>query len=329
MGDIIGYLDACDDGLVTGWAARLNEPQPVTVGIAVNGTTVGTALAALFREDLRSAGIGDGRHGFQFEIPPSLRQPAYEVSAFEQSTATPLGRSPLAVREEPRRVLHGARLRRFLGEQYFEGEGLEIGALHRPMPLPEGVRVTYADSFPTDVLVSLWSPEVDGHTVVPVDLVTDATTLSGVGDAAYDFVIASHVVEHLENPIASVLNLVRVTKPGGCIFLAIPDRRCTFDAKRPATPVAHVLEDYRGSPERSRRAHYAEWVRLVEGLAGDAADARARALERDRYPIHFHVWQPSEFTTLLEEIRGHSTVPFEVDLYKANPPEGIWVLRRV
>ena len=328
MADIIGYLDGCDDGLVTGWAARASDPQPVTVTICLDGEPVGSTLAGLFREDLRSAGIGEGRHGFQFEIPPSLRRAEYEIAAHETATATPLGRSPLSVKEEPHLVLRGARLRRFLGEQYFTGEGLEVGALHRPMPLPGAVRVTYADSFPTDTLVKLWSPEVDGHVVVPVDIVTDATTLAGVGDASFDFVIASHVVEHLEDPISSVLNLVRVTKPGGCVFLAIPDRRCTFDAKRPPTPIEHVVRDYCGSPERSRRAHYDEWVRLVEGLSGEAAAARAGALETERYPIHFHVWQPSEFTSLLDEIRGLSTVPFELDIYKANPPEGIWILRR-
>ena len=73
------------------------------------------------------------------------------------------------------------------------------------MPLPEGARARYIDSFTTAELIRLWSPEVDGHQVMPVDIVTDATTLTEVPDASVDFIIASHVVEHLENPVRCVL----------------------------------------------------------------------------------------------------------------------------
>ena len=123
-------------------------------------------------------------------------------------------------------------------------------------------------------------------------------------------------------------SLARVTKPGGCVFLALPDRRHTFDAARPPTTIAHVLRDHCGNPAASRRAHYQEWVALVERLTGAEAAARIADLESRRYAIHFHVWTPAEFSLLLEELATAVGLPLTVDLFKPHGHEGIWVLRR-
>jgi hypothetical protein len=112
-------------------------------------------------------------------------------------------------------------------------------------------------------------------------------------------------------------------------MLALPDRRRTFDAQRRPTPLDHVVRDFSARPDWSRHGHYEEWVKVVEGLAGENAQARIAKLESDRYPIHFHVWAPFEFDAVLSEARLISPVSFDVDLYKANGAEGIWVLRRL
>ena len=324
-----GFVDGFDDGVLFGWAARQGDSRPVTLEILRDGRSLGTAVASLYRQDLKNAGIGDGRHGFEFRLPSAERRPGpFPLDVRDADSRKPIGHSPFTVVDDPTRVMGGARLRRFLAEQYFTGRGLEIGALHRPLPVPAGVTMSYADSFPTEELARLWSPEVDGHEIAPVDVVTDATTLRGVADASYDFAIASHVVEHLEDPIRALQNLARVVKPGGCVFLALPDRRHTFDRDRPPTSIAHVLRDYCGHPEASRRAHYEEWVKVVEHLSGEEATARIRDLESTRYPIHFHVWTPGEFSSLLDELPGAVGLALTVDLFKANGAEGIWILRR-
>jgi SAM-dependent methyltransferase len=324
-----GWVDACDDGLLTGWAARSGSGEPVTLEVLCEGTVVGTARAALFREDLLSAGIGEGRHGFEFEVPAAIRvRDTYVLSVRVADSTQELGHSPIAVDERAAGVMEGRRLRRFLAGQYFRGHGLEIGPLHRPMPLPDGVRVTYTDSFSTDALKQVWAREVDGHDIAAIDVVTDATTLDGIADASFDFVVASHVLEHLENPISGLRHALRVLRPGGVLLLALPDRRATFDAARPPTPLAHVIRDYCGGVPASRRRHYEEWVTLVEHLSGDEAARRAGELERQRYPIHFHVWSPMEFMALLEAVEPIMPAGFDVDFFKANGPEGVWILRR-
>jgi SAM-dependent methyltransferase len=327
MPPLDGYVDAFDDGTLIGWAARPGDARPVTIEVFRDGRSLGRAVACLYREDLKNAGIGDGRHGFEFRLPATeSRVGVFALDVRDVESGTPLGQSPFTIAEDPARILAGARLRRFLADQYFTGRGLEIGALHRPMQVPGTVTVSYADSFTTEELIRMWSPEVDGHNVTPVDIVTDAATLDGIDDESFDFVIASHVVEHLEDPVRCLQNLTRVTKRGGCVFLALPDRRSSFDAPRVPTTLAHVLRDYCGDPAESRRAHYQEWVALVERLTGAEAAARIVDLESRRYPIHFHVWSVDEFSALLHELR--SAIGLTLDLFKTHGHEGIWILRR-
>jgi SAM-dependent methyltransferase len=322
-------LDGIDDGVVTGWAAQADAATPVDLEILVDGVRAGQVTARIFREDLRAAGIGDGRHGFEFTIPDDVRaRGTYQVSVRDARSQTELEQSPREVDEHSASPLAGRSLRRFLGDNYLRGDGLEIGPLHRPWPVPADCRMTYTDSFSTEALRTLWSPEVDGYQIIPIDVVTDATTLSAFTEAHFDFVIASHVIEHLENPVAGIAAGLRVLKPGGVLLLALPDRRHTFDRSRPPTSIEHVLRDYCGDCQRGRRQHYEEWVGLVEHLKGEALATRVSALEAQLYPIHFHVWTPLEFTALLAELHGLLPIRFDVELFTSNGPEGLWVLRK-
>ena len=62
-------------------------------------------------------------------------------------------------------------------------------------------------------------------------------------DHSLDYVVASHVLEHVANPAAALAEWRRVTRPGGIIYLVVPDRRMTFDRTRPLTTVDHLLDD--------------------------------------------------------------------------------------
>ncbi|UOM33428.1 bifunctional 2-polyprenyl-6-hydroxyphenol methylase/3-demethylubiquinol 3-O-methyltransferase UbiG [Acuticoccus sp. I52.16.1] len=42
-------------------------------------------------------------------------------------------------------------------------------------------------------------------------------------DAAYDLVIANHVLEHVEDDIAALTEMARVAGPEGLVFLSVPD----------------------------------------------------------------------------------------------------------
>jgi autotransporter passenger strand-loop-strand repeat protein len=72
-GRLLGCLDAASRDLVAGWARNEAIPdRPVLLEVLDNGKIVGTVLANRYREDLERAGIGEGRHGFQFIVPGGL-----------------------------------------------------------------------------------------------------------------------------------------------------------------------------------------------------------------------------------------------------------------
>jgi hypothetical protein len=65
-----GYIDSCSEGEVRGWVWDRHAPmRRLGVEIHAAGKLIGAAKADLFRADLATIGIGDGRHGFKFQLP--------------------------------------------------------------------------------------------------------------------------------------------------------------------------------------------------------------------------------------------------------------------
>jgi len=219
------------------------------------------------------------------------------------------------------------RNRRRVGVRHLSGEGIEIGALHRPFPLPPGVRVRYLDRYSTAQLREEY-PELDDVTFAEVEIISDAETLSGISDGTQDFVVASHVLEHTEDPVGALWAQLRVLRRGGVVLLALPDRRRGLDVRRHPTPLEHVLADHADGPARSRAQHYREWAELVDRPLGhvEAQDVgpHAAELERRSYSIHFHCWTLDEFAAQLPAFE----LPAEVAEARPNHHEFLVVLRR-
>jgi ubiquinone/menaquinone biosynthesis C-methylase UbiE len=189
--------------------------------------------------------------------------------------------------------------RRWLFRPYLHGSGIELGALHAPFRVPRTACVTYVDRLPADELRQHY-PELSAQPFVAVDVVDDAETLEVIASSSQNFVIASHVLEHCEDPIGALCNWLRVLKPGGAVMLAVPDKRYTFDTRRPITPLAHVIRDHVLGPSASRATHYEEWVQVVEGRSDPSLSERAQELAASGYRIHFHVWDFDALAELLD-----------------------------
>jgi autotransporter passenger strand-loop-strand repeat protein len=68
-----GYIDFVNAERVGGWAQNPDYPEaPVCLDISVGGALIGQTLANLNRGDLAFAGLGSGRHGFMFALPPNV-----------------------------------------------------------------------------------------------------------------------------------------------------------------------------------------------------------------------------------------------------------------
>ncbi len=235
------------------------------------------------------------------------------VTLWEVARVT-TGRAPALTRET-------------IARMYLRGDGIEIGALYRPLCVPRAARVRYVDRMPVSALRAQY-PELAGESLVGVDIVADGETLVGIPDESQDFVIANHFLEHCQNPILALESMLRVLKPGGILFLAVPDKRYTFDAGRSVTPLEHVLRDYVDGPDWSKREHFEEWSRYVVGAPSEeAVQAEAsRLLEMD-YSIHFHVWTQAELLELVLELRRRFDT-FNVQLVFERDDEDIVILKK-
>jgi predicted SAM-dependent methyltransferase len=215
-------------------------------------------------------------------------------------------------------------VREDVARRYLRGSGLEIGALHLPLRVPPQVTVRYVDRLRADELRRRY-PEYADRWIVDPEVIDDAGTLGSVAGASQDFVIANHVLEHMENPIGALEAWLRVVRPGGVLYLAVPDKRRTFDAERPSTPISHLRRDHEEGPSWSRSQHYEEYARLAERVPEDGVAARAEVLESEHVDIHFHVWTLPELTAFLFSLE----LPFDAELIQANGNETLLILRRL
>jgi len=230
----------------------------------------------------------------------------------------------------PHRILRIFRkllLNRFsLAFLYLRGEGIEVGALHNPLKVAPGARVRYVDRMSVSDLRRQY-PELNGKKLVPVDMVADGEHLESIGDDSQDFVIANHFVEHCQNPLLAIENMLRVLRLEGVLYLALPDKRFTFDLDRPVTPLAHLIRDYEEGPQWSRRGHFEEWVCHVNGVHDPLEVQRqVEELLAKQYSIHYHAWTQLEMTEMLLHLRGH--FPFDIEVMLKYKNEVIYIVRK-
>jgi predicted SAM-dependent methyltransferase len=229
-----------------------------------------------------------------------------------------------------RRLLAGRLVpfnREAIAARYLHGDGIEIGALHNPLHVPRDARVRYLDRLTVPELEQQY-PELRRKKLVEVDIVDDGERLTRLSNASQDFVIANHFLEHCQDPIGALESMFRVLRPGGVLYLAVPDKRFTFDSDRTVTSLDHVLEDHRAGPEGSRRQHFEEWARLVDRVDEREVKAHAARLLEADYSIHFHVWKQSDVFDLLQVARREVGLDFEVELATRNGHENLFVLRK-
>jgi SAM-dependent methyltransferase len=191
--------------------------------------------------------------------------------------------------------------------------------------MPQDVRVRYVDRMRVDELRREY-PELADWDLTEVDVVDDGEALATIAPGSQDFIVANHFLEHTEDPIGTIANHLSKLKPHGILFYAVPDKRFTFDFRRPLTPLEHMVRDHEQGPGGSRREHYDEWTRLV--LGDEGGGQRARELEDEGYSIHMHVWTQAEFLRLILECRDRFDEGFDIEASARQGIEFMVVLRK-
>jgi SAM-dependent methyltransferase len=218
--------------------------------------------------------------------------------------------------------------RELLAAIYLKGEGIEIGAAHNPLPLPRGVNAKYIDNLTIEEL-QRYLPGLEISTRPSV--IDDGEKLSTIPDTSQDFVVANHFIEHTQDPIGAIENFLRVLKPGGVIFMAIPDKRWTFDFERPVTPFEHLLKDHEAGPAWSRRGHFAEDARFLRGITDpEEIEKYAERSANGTGNTHFHVWRQEDMLSFVANLKTVVALDMEIEAYLSHQHlmEGIFVLRK-
>jgi SAM-dependent methyltransferase len=125
---------------------------------------------------------------------------------------------------------------------------MEIGPLHRPFVLKTEGDVLYVDHADTETIRRKYKddPLVDVADIVEIDAVWGEQTLEDClgSTRMVDYIIASHVIEHVPDLITWLKELRSVLKTGGEIRLVVPDERFTFDYTRRITELPDVVDAY-------------------------------------------------------------------------------------
>jgi SAM-dependent methyltransferase len=137
------------------------------------------------------------------------------------------------------------------------------------------------------------------------NFIRESTDLHAIRDGAYDFILASHTLEHTANPIKALKEWMRVAKPGAGIIVILPHYRYTFDHRRQPTPVSHMLEDYERGMNETDETHLLEILELHDlsrdPPAGAHEQFRARSMRNiENRCLHHHVFDENNSRELLK-----------------------------
>jgi hypothetical protein len=129
-----------------------------------------------------------------------------------------------------------------------DGKGLEIGPSIRPIvPKCEGYNVETVDHADKESLQKIYSAH--GHDVDSIEEVDyiwsgqPYTELTGKTNY-YDYIIASHVIEHTCDLIGFLRDCSNILNENGVLSLAIPDKRFCYDYLRPTSSISKVIDSH-------------------------------------------------------------------------------------
>jgi SAM-dependent methyltransferase len=226
---------------------------------------------------------------------------------------------------------------------------LELGPSFSPIaPRSEGWDTCSVDHASRDDLVEkyLSDSSVDVSRIEDVDVVWEGGPLHEALPTAwlgtFDAFIASHVLEHIPDPIGLLQSLERILKPSGIVSLVIPDKRFCFDFFKPLSTTGELLAAHERRASRHARETLFDDVAYGVSSAGTIcwgrrpvteleffhplADAKSRletsgSSDDDSY-IDAHGWQftPSSFRLAMLELAALEAIDYTID--RTFPTEG-------
>lgn len=220
-----------------------------------------------------------------------------------------------------------------------DGLGLEIGPSHNPIaPKREGYNVHILDHLDQKALREKYADHGQYGVIIDnieeVDFVWQGQPLSELigKTGCYDWIIASHVIEHVPDLITFFQQCEVLLKPEGRLSLVVPDKRYCFDHLNPYSSTGEFLDAF--EVKRSRPSvgkvfdHFANACKRGGKIAWNSSEAgqfelihsfqQARSLweqarTTDIY-IDTHCWRftPESFHLVLADFTMLGLVGLEI-----------------
>ena len=215
--------------------------------------------------------------------------------------------------------------------------GIEFGPLSRPLVRKSDSDVYYIDQCSTEELKAKYSQVNDAHVhnIVDVDFVSKGEPLSVlVGDKVpLNYVVASHVIEHVPDLAGWLLDAHASLKDGGSLFLILPDKRFTFDLRRPVAKFEEVelaraekrtrpglrliLDHFANVVQADTWALWADYSlseRVPYFHGAEFLDIAYAHFYEGRYvDVHCWVFTPWSFMSIMGEITSHFNLGFRLN----------------
>ncbi|BBD97384.1 methyltransferase domain-containing protein [Sphingobium amiense] len=150
-----------------------------------------------------------------------------------------------------------------------DGLGLEIGGGYNP--LTQGPNVRHLDQADQETLRQKFAVEGADPAKVPyIDYVWNGTSYPElVGEDRFDWIVASHVIEHMPCLVTFLQQCFTILKPGGILSLAVPDKRYCFDHYRPSSGLARVIDTHLNGTNRPSPGALAEMILNASAVNGN------------------------------------------------------------
>lgn len=215
-----------------------------------------------------------------------------------------------------------------------KGRGLEIGpSFNAVAPKRLGYNVQILDHLDTAGLREKYA-KLHPENIEDVDFVWQGQPLTElIGETeCFDWIIASHVVEHIPDLVAFLQQCIALLKPNGRLSLVVPDKRYCFDIFSPESSTGQLLDAHQHRSVRPSAGqvfdHFANAADRVGAICWDdretdrltlshslteAKQAWSRVAEENEY-IDVHNWRftPESFRIVITDLQVLGLLPVSV-----------------
>ena len=232
------------------------------------------------------------------------------------------------------------------------GTGLEIAPYFYPLLDKARHDVRYVDCIDNDTIAkkAADNPGAIGREIPRIDWVwTPGKPLRSCipADIAFDYCVATHVMEHVPDTIGWLNQILEVMRDHAVLALALPDRRHTMDFYRRETTLGDVVGNWIHAPSRPTSAQIVDFLSqsfydtredgrrfdLSQPFAAaprhytddQALEFAANSNRQGNYlDVHCTVWTPTSFVDVMSRVVGMGLMNVEISKPAQRDPETGW-----